>query len=92
MTVHRLRLGYMANWEIIDNIERPCNHCNEDTRNPLIHYLNKCDYTRNMRQNIATPSDKDTKEAFNAACKIAKNITQNFEMYTDALLNYKPPR
>ena len=90
--VHRLRLGYRASWEIINNIERPCTHCDENTSKPLIHYLNNCVHTSNMRNNIATPDDENTEEAFNTACNIAKNITQNYHMYTGTLTSHPPPR
>ena len=90
--LHRLRLGYKANWEIINNTVRPCNHCNEETGNPLIHYLNNCTHTSSMRQNIATPNDEDSEEAFITACNIAKNITQNYQIYADTLIQHKPPR
>ena len=39
VTIHRLRLGYKANWEIIPDVDRPCKHCGEDAPRPLLHYL-----------------------------------------------------
>ncbi|XP_068236930.1 uncharacterized protein [Palaemon carinicauda] len=37
--IHRLRLGYKANWEILDNNQRPCEHCDVIPQQTLLHYL-----------------------------------------------------
>ena len=89
--VHRLRLGYRANWEIINNINRPCAHCDTDTDSPLLHYLLKCTHTHTFR-NTNTPDDLHSDEAIDVACDIAKSITQDLDAHADTLLAYPPPR
>ena len=49
VTIHRLRLGYKANWEVIGNNIRPCSHCNLDTETPILHYLLECTETSDLR-------------------------------------------
>ena len=87
--VHRLRLGYKANWEIIENTNKPCKHCEADTVTPLLHYLLECQHTQQFRTNINTPIDN---QDIDTACNIAKTVTQNFEIYANTLLTYPPPR
>lgn len=90
--IHRLRLGYRANWEIITNINRPCNHCEEETDSPLMHYLLQCTHTSTFRNNIIIPNDIYSAEATEIATKIAKDITQNNHTYANILVQYPPPR
>ena len=57
VTIHRLRLGYKANWEVIRNYIRPCAHCNLDTDTPLLHYLLECTETSDLRNEIDIPGN-----------------------------------
>ena len=45
VVIHRLRLGYRANWQIIEGAQRPCKHCEEETDFPLLHYPLACPST-----------------------------------------------
>ena len=89
--VHRLRLGYRANWEIITNTNRPCAHCDTGTDTPLLNYLLQCTHTHTLR-NTNTPDDLHSDEAIDIACDIAKSITQDLHAHADTLLAYPPPR
>ena len=89
---HRLRLGYRANWEIITEIDRPCNHCDTNTNMPLLHYLLQCPHTASFRNNINTPEDIYSDEATKIACNIAKHITQNNDFYANTLTTHPPLR
>ena len=91
-TIHRLRLGYKANWQIINPEPRNCKHCDELTDAPLLHYLLKCQETRTLRNNTNTPQDIYSREAKLAAADIAKNITENIEQHCELLLSHPPPR
>ena len=55
VTIHKLRLGYKANWEVIGNNIRPCAHCNLDTDTPLLHYLLECTETSDLLNEIDIP-------------------------------------
>nr|XP_027223265.1 uncharacterized protein LOC113815374 [Penaeus vannamei] len=37
--IHRLRLGYKCNWEIAERVLRECTYCQQETTEPLLHYL-----------------------------------------------------
>ena len=89
--IHRLRLGYRANWEIITNTDRPCSHCEADTNTPLLHYLLQCTHTQTFR-NINAPDDIHTDEALEIAYNIAKDVTQNTHVHANTLMAYPPPR
>ncbi|XP_068235697.1 uncharacterized protein [Palaemon carinicauda] len=41
LCIHRLRLEYKANWEIIDNTQRPCDHCDVTPQQALLPYLTR---------------------------------------------------
>ena len=92
VTAHRLRLGYKANWEIVENVIRPCAHCNLDTDIPLLHYLLECTETSNLRDETDIPENLHSQEAFDAAAKITKHIVENLQNYTDTLNTLPPPR
>ena len=92
VVIHRLRLGYRANWEIVTNTIRPCNHCNTDTESPLLHYLLQCPHTNNFRTSLHISNDINSNEALDTAYKIAKTITQNYETYANTLTLFPPPR
>ena len=90
--IHRLRLGYKASWEIIDNLDKPCSHCNEATRKPLLHYLLECSETTSLRTNVNTPADINTPEAITKAAEVVKDIIESFDTHADTLLSKSPPR
>ncbi|XP_068234259.1 uncharacterized protein [Palaemon carinicauda] len=50
--IHRLRLGYKANWEIVDNIQRPCEHCDVTPQHALLHNLLECRETTQLRGDL----------------------------------------
>ena len=90
--IHRLRLGYRANWEIVANTIRPCSLCDTENDTPLLHYLLKCQHTQPLRLNTNIPQDIYSEEALETAYTIAKNITQNPEAFQNSLLQHPPPR
>ena len=90
--IHRLRLGYKANWQIIAGVNRPCEHCENDTNEPLLHYLLECQHTRTLRNNISVPSDIHADASTDTACSIVKQITDNLEYHSNTLITYPPPR
>ncbi|XP_068223538.1 uncharacterized protein [Palaemon carinicauda] len=54
--IHRLRLGYLCNWQVIGDEERPCKYCEDLTgEDPLEHYLLTCPSTTILRQSITSP-------------------------------------
>ena len=92
VTTHRLRLGYKANWEILENNIRPCAHCNLDTDRPLLHYLLECTETSDLRNEIDAPGNLHSQEALDTATKLTKHIVENLQNYTDILNTLPPPR
>ena len=85
VTIHRLRLGYKANWEVIGNIIRSCAHCNLDTETPILHYLLECTETSDLRNEIDIPGNLHGQQAKDAATKLVKHIVENIQNYTDIL-------
>ena len=92
VTIHRLRLGYKANWEVIGNNIRPCAHCNLDTDTPLLHYLLECTETSDLHNEIDIPGNLHGQQAKDAATKLVKHIVENIQNYTDILNTLPPPR
>ena len=92
VTTHRLRLGYKANWEIIENNIRPCAHCNLNTDTPLLHYLLECTETSDLHNEIDVPGNLHSQEALDTATKLVKHIVEDLQNYTDILNTLPPPR
>ena len=92
VTIHRLRLGYKANWEVIGNNIRPCAHCNLDTDTTLLHYLLECTETSDLHNEIDIPGNLHGQQAKDAATKLVKHIVENIQNYTDILNTLPPPR
>ena len=91
VTMHRLRLGYKANWQIISRTQRPCNHCEENTEHPLLHYLLECPHTANFRGNRhLLRIDHPTSTA--EAAKLCKTIIDDINIHDSTLLEFPPPR
>ena len=91
-TIHRLRLGYKANWEIVNPEPRECKHCDTLTEMPLLHYLLQCHTTRTLRMHADIPEDITSRQAMQVAAKIAKEATENIEQFGHLLMSYPPPR
>ena len=89
-TIHRLRLGYKANWQIVANDNRACDHCNQDTDVPLIHYLLECPETQALHSNTTPYNNLQREEAFLVATRLALEITQNTEIHAHTLLRLQP--
>ena len=89
--MHRLRLGYKANWEIVERAIRPCNHCEEETEFPLLHYLLDCPHTANLRGNRILPG-ADHPQSNAEAAKLCKEIIEGIEHHRGTLLEFNPPR
>ncbi|XP_068230956.1 uncharacterized protein [Palaemon carinicauda] len=91
----RLRLGYLCCWQIIlDNDAdpatqhrpiRPCKYCNLGTEEPLQHYLQHCQETSLLRQDL-NPNNPET------ATAIVKHIIANVDTLSAFLCSYPPPR
>ena len=89
VTIHRLRLGYKANWEMLDGIIRPCKHCQNDTYHPLLHYLLECQHTSRLQLHINVPSDMTSAESIELAAKL---VDVAISRHQDILLSLPPPR
>ena len=91
--IHRLRLGYRCTWEIVERNERACRHCDEETNEPLLHYLLVCEHTAALRravgQVVYDPALPDAREK---AASMAYGILQNIEAHIGTLMRYVPPR
>ena len=91
VTIHRLRLGYKANWEIVEPIIRPCEHCQTQTEYPLLHYLLQCPNTQNLRPHMQA-LDPANPEANLIAAGQVKDIMDNIETHIQTLTDFPPPR
>ena len=89
--IHRLRLGYKANWQIVEGVERPCEYCEEDTEHPLLHYLLECPNTAQLRGNGNLPRVEHPNSVTEAA-RLCKQLVENIERYERTLIEYPPPR
>ena len=89
--MHRLRLGYKANWQIVARVNKPCSHCDEETEHPLLHYLLDCPFTANLRGNRTLPDVEHPNSTVEAA-KLCKEINENIGNYSRLLLEFPPPR
>ena len=68
--IHRLRLGYKANCEMLDGIIGPCKHCQQNTYHPLLHYLLECQHTSRLRLYISVPNDITFVKSIKLAVKL----------------------
>ena len=91
VAVHRLRLGYKANWELIDRQYYPCYHCEDETNYPLLHYLLECPLTAHLRGNRNLPYIHNPNSNIFAA-KLCKEITEDYNAYSNTLKDFPPPR
>ena len=91
VTIHRLRLGYKANWEIDEPIIRPCEHCQTQTEYPLLHYLLQCPNTQSLRPHMQA-LDPANPEANRIAAGQVKDIMDNIETHIQTLTDFPPPR
>ena len=91
VTIHRLRLGYKANWEIVEPIIRPCEHCQTQTEYPLLHYLLQCPNTQSLRPHMQA-LDPANPEANRIAAGQVKGIMDNIETHIQTLTDFPPPR
>ena len=91
--IHRLRLGYRCTWEIVERVQRACAHCNEETEEPLLHYLLVCEHTAGLRraagQVVYDPALPDARDK---AASMAQKILENIEVHINTLIEYMPPR
>ena len=92
VTMHRLRLGYKACWEIVENTIKDCEHCHTETDTPLLHYLLQCPETNTIRGNIQTPDDLTTRESLLLGANLVKDIIENYETFDQAIKRLPPPR
>ncbi|XP_066969028.1 uncharacterized protein [Macrobrachium rosenbergii] len=88
--IHRLRLGYKACWEIVNPSVRPCEHCEEETQQPLLHYLLECRETALLRGEVQ--ADVNSPDAAKIAATLAKAIVEDIDTHAQLLVNLPPPR
>ena len=91
VTIHRLRLGYKACWEIIDN-NIPCSYCERETPTPLLHYLLECPETNSIRNNQDTPNDIQSPQSLLSAAKLVNKAVEGIEQHIGILCSKPPPR
>ena len=89
--IHRLRMGYKANWQVVNNVNRPCKYCDDLPDSPLLHYLLECPHTAILRGNITLPGIQDPNSS-HAAAKLCKEIVENIDTHSALLLDSPPPR
>ena len=94
--INRLRLGYKCNWEIVKPRNRDCSHCNEDTINPLFHYLLECPQTQSLRlglfEGLDEPNNARHPEARERAITVTKRILGDLDGHQGTLLSFPRPR
>ena len=92
--IHRLRLGYRCCWEIEHRRQHTCQHCDEGTRLPLLHYLLKCPWLGRLRGATRTPEMQPTNpEAPMTACNMVYTaLSEHFDLLKETVEEYNPPR
>ncbi|XP_068232093.1 uncharacterized protein [Palaemon carinicauda] len=88
--IHRLKLGYKANWEMLENNERPCEYCDVTPQPALLHYLLECRETAQLRGNLL--ADINSQHARQTAATLVKEIVKNIEIHRLMLSNLPPQR
>ena len=85
--LHRLRLGYKATWQLIDEAQQPCNYCDDTPDHPLLHYILECPQTAHLRtnRNIQDPAN------IAQAASIVRDLIEDAQ-YHDHLMEAPPPR
>ena len=91
VVIHRLRLGYKANWQIVDGVNRPCKHCQVETNLSLLRYRLECPNTINLRRN-RTVIDLHDQGSNEVAAKLCRDIVEGIDDFSDLLLEYPPLR
>ena len=91
VVIHRLRLGYKANWQMIQGVNLPCKYCEVETNLPLLHYLLECPNTINLRRN-RTAIDLHDPGCNEVAAKLCREIVEEINDFSDLLLEIPPPR
>ena len=87
--IARLRLGYKCCWEIINPVDRECNHCNNNTNDPLNHYLLDCSVTADFRSNLKI---EQAMTRTDRAIQVTRNILTRIDRFSDLLTTFPPPR
>ncbi|XP_045105273.1 uncharacterized protein LOC123500687 [Portunus trituberculatus] len=73
--LHRLRLGYPCNWQLIDRVNRACKHCHFTPAEPLLHWIVECPLTQELRQALhLRDHDSESPEARPAAIHLLRRI------------------
>lgn len=92
--LHRLRLGCRCVAEIRTRTESSCNHCHQNTTEPLLHYLLECPHTKNIRHLTGTPdTDPLADHAFEAATGVVQEACQDhLEVLIMTTDEFPPPR
>ena len=89
--IHRLRLGYKATWQLIEDVVKPCEYCDDNPDSPLLHYLLECPQTATLRDNRVLPDMHDP-NSHPAAAKLCRELVEEIENYGRFLLDFPPPR
>ncbi|KAK3893006.1 hypothetical protein Pcinc_003185 [Petrolisthes cinctipes] len=94
INLHHLRLGYRCMTEIKTRNEMTCEHCQETTREPLLHYLLKCPVTTDLRHLTGTRQDIDPldEEAIIAAIEIIREATDSHTEILIQIIESHPPQ
>ena len=99
VAIHRLRLGYPANWEEKSmnkgpNMARMCKHCSKKTAVALIHYLLECPKTKGLRlmEEAEEDPENDVETRFTAAGIVHRACTMHLDLLIRTVLEYPPPR
>jgi len=76
--IHRLRLGYKCNWEIAERVLRECSYCQQETTEPLLHYLLSCKVIEHLRPaEFQLTQLDDIALATSSAQEFAKRLLEN---------------
>jgi len=88
--IHRLRLGYKCNWEIAERVLRECTYCQQETTEPLLHYLLSCKIIEHIRPaEFQLTQLDDIALATSSAQEFAKRLLENTPQ---DLFIFPPPR
>ncbi len=89
VAIYRLRLGYRCGWQIRDPNEAECPECDQNTAQPLVHYLVECPVTSPF---FGDRFDLENTNSVNLATHRVKTACRDLEALARHLRQFPPPR
>ena len=93
--IQRLRLGYLTPREATERGEyegEVCPHCEEDSAEPLLHFLLDCEATEPLRVLAARRGFTFGGNRTHAAARMVRYLTDDLMTLSEFLQTYRPPR